>query len=671
MTQHAHNPVDWYPWGAEALGRARAEDRPIFLSIGYSSCHWCHVMEAEVFEHDDVAEYLNAHFVSIKVDREERPDLDETYMRSLLAMTGSGGWPMSLFLTPGLSPFFGATYLPRDRFLAAAAKAVQQFAVARAEVESGAAQVRQRIEREAVSAGSDGAAPIGADELHALATSALARFDARWGGFRGGTKFPTPVRWSFLLHAARKWDDPVLTDAVRTTLEAMASGGIRDPIGGGFHRYSTDVRWETPHFEKMLYDNAQLASLYLEAGLALREPRYLAVATDTLDFLLREMQAPEGGFYASLDADSEGREGAYYVWTRDELVQIGGPGDGDTIARLLGIGVKGTFDGGSVPNRRAAPGDVATATGRPVAEVEARWAALRPELLATRSRRPHPRVDTKVVTAWNGLVLTALSRAFEATGDSRYRDAAVRAADWLWRVHFRGAGGLVRDSNAGLAGDAGVLADYAFLTQGMIALFEATHRVNLLERAITLVAQTDERFGAGARGGWYDSEQGATPFGRSASIDDSVEPSGSAALLADRVALGALTLRDEMTRAVDVALRSRANDLRASGVDSAGWLDAALLRAGPCYEVVLAGDDAVAVNRLDAVRRGLAASWIASAAVPAAGPDEAFERLVVASHGKTAPGGSARAYVCLEGACKAPTSEPLALRALLLGGWRW
>jgi hypothetical protein len=450
----------------------------------------------------------------------------------------------------------------------------------------------------------------------------------------------------------------------------MAAGGIRDPVGGGFHRYSTDARWETPHFEKMLYDNAQLATLYLEAGLALAEPRYVAVATDTLDFLLRDIRDPDGGFYASIDADSGGHEGAYYVFTRDELLQTGGPRDGDMLARLLGITGTGPFDGASAPNRRTSFADVARGTDRSATEVEARWAALRPRLLAVRSTRPSPRVDTKVVTAWNGLALTALSRAFEATGDARYRDAALGAADRLWRVHRGAQGGLVRDSNAGHPGPAGVLEDYAFFARGLVALFEATNRLELLEQATILVREADARFGAADAGGWYDAEEGATPFARSVTLDDSVEPSGTAVLCEARMALAALTLREDLTGAVDSSLHARANELRANGMESAGWLDAALLRVGPYYDVVVAGDDAVAVERLEHVGLALGAPWVVSAQVGAKGPEAPFERLVAASRGKTATGAAARAFVCLEGACKAPTTEPAELRAMLLGGWR-
>jgi uncharacterized protein len=677
LRQHAHNPVDWYPWGEEALHRARELDRPIFLSIGYSACHWCHVMEKESFEDADIGRILNENFISIKVDREERPDLDEVYMRALLSMNGSGGWPMSLFLTPTLKPFFGATYLPHDRFLAAVGKASERFVSARAAIETDADQVGRWIEREAHAASAD--PPIEGNELHAIATSALDRVDLQWGGFRGETKFPTPVRWGLLLHAARKWGDPPLSRALRATLDAMATGGIRDPIGGGFHRYSTDPRWEVPHFEKMLYDNAQLAALYCEAGLALGARDYVAVGADTLDFLLRDMQAPDGGFYASLDADSGGREGAYYVWTPDELLHIAGPSDGQVLARILGVSGAGSFDGASAPNRRASFTEVAAASGRSAADVEAVWSAFRSKLLDARAARPRPRLDTKIVTAWNGLAIEALARGFEATGDVRYREAALRAADWLWRFHRRAShapaasqtttSGLARASNAGHAEAAGVLEDYAFLARGLIALFEATNDVELLDRALALVREADQRFRSPEQNGWYGAEEGSTPFVRSVSLDDSVEPSGSAALLSARIALGALTLNEDLTRSVDETLLAQSTALRANGMESAGWLDAALLRVGPFYDLIVLGDDAGAVERLERVRRAMAPPWTASARVPAGGADGAFERLVTAAQGKTAGSSAAKAYVCLEGACKQPTSDPAALRALLLGGW--
>ncbi len=669
LQMHAHNPVNWYPWSKEAFERAKSENKPIFLSIGYSSCHWCHVMETEVFEKDDVAALLNAHFVSIKVDREERPDIDAVYMQALTRMTGNGGWPMTLFLTPSLKPFFGASYLPRDRFLAIAKKASSEFASARKSIDTNADEVAARIGREDRAANEP---PIDADEIHRIASASLQRIDPQFGGFRGGTKFPTPVRWELLLHVARKWGDAPIADAVRATLDAMAAGGIRDAVGGGFHRYSTDERWETPHFEKMLYDNAQLATLYLEAGLAFKEPRYIAVATDTLDFIVREMQSPDGGFYASFDADSDGREGAYYVWTRDELLAIAGPTDGPVLARILGVSGAGTFDkGASAPNRKTSFADVAAASGRTAADVEALWKTMRPKLEEARAKRPKPRLDTKVVTAWNGLAIEALARGFEATGDTRYRDAADFAADFMWRVHQRAPSAFFRASNDGHAESAGVLEDYAFLARGFVALSEAGNRPELIGRAVKLVDNADAHFHTPDQSGWYSNEDASTPFPRTVSLDDAVEPSGSSVLLSTRLALAALTLREDLTRAVDSALAARSAAVRASGIGSAGWLDAALLRSGPFYDLVIAGNAGGALDRLVQVRNTLGPSWVVGTHVPAEGPDPSFDQLVAATHGKTAPTGSAKAYVCIAGACKSPTSDPATLRELLLDGWRY
>jgi uncharacterized protein YyaL (SSP411 family) len=665
LLQHSHNPVDWYPWSAETLALARDAGRPIFLSIGYASCHWCHVMEAEVFEDDEVAAFLNEHFVSIKVDREERPDLDAAYMASLEAMTGSGGWPMSLFLTPSLQPFFGATYLPRDRFLGVAHKSWEQFSTARADVEGHAAEVQRRIARDEPTA--PGAA-FDARELHAMATAALERLDPQWGGFRGTTKFPMVSQWTFLLHAARKWGDAPLEEAVRATLDAMAAGGIHDPIGGGFHRYSTDPRWEVPHFEKMLYDNAQLASLYLEAGAAIGDRHWDEVGIDTLDFLVRDMQAEGGGFLASFDADSGGREGAFYVWTAAQLRAVAGPADGDVLARLLGVGGAAQIDGASVVNRRLSFADAAIKAGSTVATVTALWNKWRPALLAARASRPHPRADAKLVTAWNGLAIRALAGGFEATGDARYRDAAVRAADLLWRTHRRPGGGLLRSTTGGQPGDAGVLSDYAFFAGGLIALFEATGRADLLDHALTLVKEAGERFAAPG-GGWYDAEAAATPFARTVSLDDSPEPSGSAGLLRDEVELSALTLRAELARSVDDTLALHADALRRRGTGSAGWLDAALLRAGPFYDVVVAAD-AGAGDDLEATWKTLAPPWAVVARVPAVGPDPGFAHLVAAAEAKTSGAGRARAFVCSQGACKQPTADPAVVRAQLLAGWK-
>jgi len=347
LQQHAHNPLDWYPWVAEALTKAKTEDKPIFLSIGYSSCHWCHVMEQEVFEQDDVAAFMNQHFVCIKVDREERPDLDSVYMDAVQAITGRGGWPLSVFLTPDLKPFFGGTYFPHDAFLELVGKIHSVFHERRADVEEQAAQVMARAAAlpHLIGVPQTGkATAVTAEIIEAAAKQADANYDVKWGGFRSQQKFPTPVRWQFLLHHYRKTGNRRYANLVQLTLEKMASGGIQDHVGGGFHRYTVDDKWIVPHFEKMLYDNAQLASLYLEAGALMGRQDFRNIGLDILDFLIREMSGQEGAFYSSFDADSGGEEGTYYVWTPDELTLATNADDGPILAELLGVSPAGNFE---------------------------------------------------------------------------------------------------------------------------------------------------------------------------------------------------------------------------------------------------------------------------------------------------------------------------------------
>jgi len=335
LRQHAHNPLDWYPWGDEALARARAEDKPVFLSIGYSSCHWCHVMEHEVFEQDDVAAFMNEHFVSIKVDREERPDLDAVYMDAVQALTGRGGWPMSVFLTPDLKPFYGGTYVPKPQFLQLIGRIVEVFADDRRALEDQAAQLTAAVAGRAEP--SAGTGDLDRSLVAAAVETAKQHHDPTYQGFRQQQKFPTPVKWRWLLHEYRRHGDPELGEMITGALDAMQDGGLQDHVGGGFHRYTVDAAWTVPHFEKMLYDNGQLAGLFLEAGVALERPDWTATGLDVLEFLMREMRDERGAFYASFDADSGGEEGTYYVWDRDEIVEVVGREDGHALADLLGV----------------------------------------------------------------------------------------------------------------------------------------------------------------------------------------------------------------------------------------------------------------------------------------------------------------------------------------------
>jgi hypothetical protein len=653
LTAHSHNPVDWYSWGPEALTLATKLDRPIFLSIGYVSCHWCHVMEKEVFEQDDVAEFLNAHFISIKVDREERPDLDAAYMAAVEALTGSGGWPMTAFLTPSLRPFFGGTYLPHQAFLQAIRAAEEEFRTARNELEERGANVYRRILSSApVTQGRS----FSADELHGLARRSLASVDATHGGFQSRTKFPTPIKWRFLLDAHRKWPDPEIASALRKTLDAMANGGIHDQIGGGFFRYATEPTWTIPHFEKMLYDNAQLATLYLEAAAAFDEPRYRAIAEDTLDFLLRDMRAPEKGFGASFDADTAGKEGSTYLWTRTELGVVLGD-DAAAAATFLGVTDAGNFEGSNVPTARL--------VGSAESPDSAHFRAWRPKLLAARQRRAQPSFDAKMVTAWNGLAVGALATGYRVSGDERFLKAAEETAAALWTLNHRPNGELARASDTGKAGSPAVLDDYAALAGGLLDLFEATSKALYLERAVSLTTDASTRFENPA-GGWFlTSGDAQEPLGRKLELDDGVEPSGNAAMIAVLERLAALTGRDDFGDAARRAIARYADIARERGLDMAGWLDGALLDEGPFYEVVIAGPR----DSLSTAYAALLPAWATGVRVPKDGAAPDLVKSMPDTAEKRARGSTSVAYVCVHGACKSPTSDPAVLRRQLLTGW--
>jgi uncharacterized protein YyaL (SSP411 family) len=668
---HAGNPVDWHPWGEEALGRARREDRPIFLSVGYASCHWCHVMEREVFEDEEVARRLNQAFIAIKIDREERPDLDAAYMEALQAMTGGGGWPMSLFLTPTLRPFFGGTYFPRDHFLVLLSRLEEVYREERPAIEAQAERLAHQL---GSSLRLEPGAPLDDAELKRAAQRALASVDPRWGGSRGAIKFPTPPRWSFLLHRQRRTGDPRLEEAIRTTLDAIASGGIRDHLGGGFHRYAVEETWLVPHFEKMLYDNAQLASLYLEAGAAWGEPRYLEVARDTLEFMARELGGLEGGFFASLDADSGGEEGSYYVWSPSELEAVCGPRDGHALARILGVTEAGNFEGSNLLSRRVSIAAISSELGRPEAELERLWERHRIPLRERREQRARPTLDRKLVSSWNGLAISAFARGAWILGEPRYASIAVAAADRIWQLHRRPDGSLARASTDGVAGEEGVLGDYANLAAGLLDLHQTGQDPVHLARARALVATVRARF-ADERGGFHLTPEGhEAPLGRQTELFDSVRPSGNAVMLALLCRLSTLdgdpSLREEAAR----ALAGHGVLLRRAGLEMAGWYDAAELLLGPLRTLVVAGETGSPGTRaLLEVADRLAAPWVLTVAVPAAGPSPELAASIPITSGKRAGARGALAYLCQStgegGSCSAPTDDPAELRRLLLEGW--
>jgi hypothetical protein len=653
LLQHAHNPVDWHPWGEEALNLAKELDRPIFLSIGYASCHWCHVMEREVFDQDDVAELMNRRFVAIKVDREERPDLDASYMDAVLALSGDGGWPLNAFLTPGLKPFFGATYVPKEKFLKVAADAADRFARERSAIETKAAEVARQVALSAADPADRGR--VRPQELELLAARAATTADPRWGGWGSRTKFPSAPKLRFLLHAYRKWGDAELGKTLRRTLDAMASGGVYDHVGGGFHRYAVDAAWLLPHFEKMLYVNALLAGVYLEASSVFEEPRYLELARDVLDAMVRDMTTPEGAFAASLDADSGGKEGSYYTFSATQVrAAVPGP-DGEKLAAMLGATDAGPVDGASVLNRRAEKFDAAL------------FARHRAALLAKRNERPRPALDAKVVTAWNALAIAALARASTATGEARYREAATRAMRFLRAKHVAADGKLARASTGGATAGAGTLEDYGALAEASLELFLATGETKHLADALATLAEARKRLET-PEGAFFSAEAADAPLGRRVEVSDRESPSGEALVLDAYARAAALTGQPALDAATERLLDAAGAEARGQGLGASAWLDAALLRNGPFYEVVIAGNDA-ATSPLAAAARKLGAPWFVLLTLPAAGADAATLALAPAAEGKSSKDGRPLAFVCLRGACKLPAREPAEMLGQLRAGW--
>jgi uncharacterized protein YyaL (SSP411 family) len=554
LLQHAHNPVDWYPWGTEALQKAKKENKPIFLSIGYSSCHWCHVMERESFEDDGVAALLNAHFVAIKVDREERPDLDEIYMAAVQMMTGSGGWPMSTFLTPEGKPFFGGTYFPRETFLELLRRvgAAWEDSVQRSGLEQSAARISEAIGQLSV------AAPQAGTLTPALPRAAVASYltdlDPVDGGFGGAPKFPPTQRLALMLAEYRKRPDPRVLHAVTLTLDRMARGGLYDQVGGGFHRYSTDRKWLVPHFEKMLYDNALLAWVYLDAYDVTRRPLYRRIGMETLDFTLRELRDPRGGFRSTLDADSGGGEGRFYLWQPPEVTAVLGPRDGKLFSEIYDITSGGNFEGESIPNllRRPVEGWARELRMTPSA-LWTRLDGMRAKLRAARERRARPPLDDKVLTNWNGLMLRALSRAYEVTGAERYRAAAEQAAAFLLST-CRVDGRLRHAYRAGRTQPQAFLEDYSFLAAGLLDLHRATGEDRWLTEARSLVGTMVAQFWDEQTGTLYSTPRGHEQLlARPCSAEDGATPSGQS--------MAALALLRLARLTGDAGMRSKAQRL--------------------------------------------------------------------------------------------------------------
>ncbi|MBI4874058.1 MAG: thioredoxin domain-containing protein [Acidobacteria bacterium] len=681
LLQHAHNPVDWYPWGEEAFAKARAEDKPIFLSIGYSTCHWCHVMERESFESGETAALLNRHFVPVKVDREERPDIDRVYMFFVQATTGGGGWPMSVFLTPDLQPFFGGTYFPPDNrygrpgFPALLRGLSEAWANDRTRVVESGGEVVGQLRRYAAAA--PGSAPGPDDSIAEAAFRSFQRgYDAEFGGFGGAPKFPQPSVHNFLLRYGARSGDQEAAGMVLATLEAMAQGGIHDRLAGGFHRYSVDERWFVPHFEKMLYDQAQLAVSYLEAYQVTGRESYAGVARRILDYVLREMTHPDGGFYSAEDADSaadsarpsEKNEGAFYIWSRAEIEGIVGTPAAGWFRHRYGVEAEGNvamdphgeFRGRNILFEAHSLEDTAERFGLEPARLAAALEDARAKLLAARARRPRPHLDDKILTAWNGLMISAFARAAQTLDDPRFAEAARRAAAFvLDRLYDPAAGTLLRRYRDGESAIPACLEDYAFFAQALLDLYETDFEPDRLELALRLMETARDRFEDREHGGFFSTVESGELILRLKEDHDGAEPSANSIAALNLLRLAEIMGREDLRRSAERTLQSVAERLKEAPTAVPRMLAAWLRAQAPPRQVVIAGQrDAPDTRALVAeVRRGFRPDVLLLVA-----DGEARNPLLAGMHPL---GGKAAAYVCQNFVCREPVTEPGKLKELL------
>ena len=617
LLQHQNNPVDWFPWDTEALDRARKEDRPIFLSIGYSACHWCHVMEHESFENHEIAQLLNDNFISIKVDREERPDLDHIYMAAVQAMTGRGGWPMSVFLTPQGEPFLGGTYWPpKRRHGMPGFDEVLRFVVdlwhnRRPDALENAGQLVDHLRQ--LSQPSRPPGELSVVALTSAAASLERVFDFTYGGFGGAPKFPHPMDLQLLMRYYRRDPRSGLLDMVRKTLQQMARGGIYDHLGGGFHRYSVDERWLVPHFEKMLYDNALLARTYIDAYRLLRDEEFAATARETLDYLLREMQDDAGGFYSTQDADSEGVEGKFFVWTPDEIRDVLGEELANEFCWAYDVTEPGNFEEKNILNLGKSLVQHAKLRGLDEAKFLADMAAARAKLLEVRNRRVHPGLDDKVLANWNGLAIDALAVAAGVLDEPRFLEAATRAAEFFWNQMRREDGRLWHSWRQGMARGEAFLDDYAALIRAFVALYEGSFDERWIDRAIELADTMLKHFADPGQGGFYftadDHEQ---LIARQKQFADDAVPSGNGLAAEALLRLGRLTGRQDFVDAAVGTLQA-ASALMRDVSQAAGQMLLALdFYLRPSYELVLIGDasSSPTANVLKTVRQSFMPPYV-------------------------------------------------------------
>ncbi|MDX2163149.1 MAG: thioredoxin domain-containing protein [bacterium] len=667
LLQHAENPVEWYPWGEEALGRAKAEDKPILLSIGYSACHWCHVMAHESFEDAATARLMNELFINIKVDREERPDVDDIYMNAVQALTGGGGWPMTMFLLPDGRPFYGGTYYPKEaRYGMPSFTQVMQavhnaYATRRAEMDEMAGKLTDALRRDTLNLGglSDNLTP---ELLDAAAKKMLANADRTNGGFGGAPKFPQPMNLEFLLRAYARTGDQAALDHVLLTLRKMARGGMYDQIGGGFARYSVDAVWLVPHFEKMLYDNAQLSRVYLHAWQITGDAFYRRIAEEIYDYVLREMTSPEGGFYSATDADSEGEEGKFFVWSQAELETLLGD-DARIAIEYWGVTPGGNFEGHNilyVPN----DDDIAAARlGLTVDALRTRLNAIRDKLFAERTHRVHPGLDDKIIVAWNGLMLASLAEAARILARADYRISAIRSADFLLDSLKAPDGRLHRTYKGGQAKGGGYLEDYACLIEALIDVYQLTFDERYFTEARALADRALAHFRA-ADGGFFDtSDTHETLIVRPRSLQDNAVPSGNAMFARVLIRLMAYTGESAYEEAARRTLNPLANAMREYPQAFGEGLNAIDALVTGIAEIALVGSPAA--DDMQLLLRALYAAYRPNVITALAAANVDGEAAIPLLSYRTMKNGAATVYVCRHFACQMPVTTPDALQALL------
>ncbi len=672
LLQHAENPVDWFAWGEEAFEKAREEGKPVFLSVGYATCHWCHVMAHESFEDEEVARVLNDAYISIKVDREERPDVDTVYMTACQAMTKGGGWPLTIFMTPEGKPFFAGTYFPKESrmgmtgFVDLLKRISELWSQDRARFEQAGDQITEALKPRPDEAGhaqrpDENVLSRGCDQL-------ASNFDPTWGGFGKAPKFPMPHNLTFLLRwCARSGTETAGTMAGKT-LQAMREGGIFDQIGFGFHRYSVDEQWLVPHFEKMLYDQALLALAYTEAYQAFGEERYGDVAREIFTYVLRDMTSPEGGFYSGEDADSEGAEGLFYVWTPEEVKSLLGEELGDLFCRFYDIRPGGNFEEGrSIPHMVETHAEFAEKAGMDESALRESLEKARESLFQVREKRIHPLKDDKILTSWNGLMIAALAKGYQAFGEPAYKEAVAGAIDFILTRLRRDRCFLLRRYREGESAYPGYLDDYAFFIWGLIESYEATFEVRYLEEAVALQDSMIDLFWDGTHGGFFFSgKENETLIVESKEAYDGALPSGNSVAASNLMRLGRMTGRTEWEERAEQTFQAFGSSVVQYPAGFTQFLAALDFMIGPGREIVIAGEggDETTQRMLREAQR----LYIPNKVLLFHSGGEDGKRLAslapyVAS--MLPVDGLPAAYVCKQYACEQPLTDPEELKSRL------